>query len=136
MNDGTIKPTGKIDITTGTGINTTAGLISNTVAGYLYGTTSNIQSQFSTINSNISNCNTYITNLQNKTTNIQYDLTSNTTEIFGYLQIAYNNGSNLINPSIIGSSANSSGYISGNYSGGSGEVNFFNSYYGNISPNN
>jgi hypothetical protein len=42
---GDIIPTGSIDITTGTGIKTTAGLITNTVAGYLYGVTSNIQTQ-------------------------------------------------------------------------------------------
>ena len=98
---------------------------------YLYRTTSNIQSHFSTINknitintTNITNNTTNITNLQNNATNIQYDLTSSSTEIFGYLQIASNTGTNLINASVISSSANRFGYIAGNYSGGSGEVNF------------
>jgi hypothetical protein len=76
------------------------------------------------INTNITNNTTYITNLQNNATNIQYDLTSNSTGNFGCLQIASNSTENLINASVISSSANSFGYISGNYSGGSGEVIF------------
>ena len=68
---GDIIPTGSIDITTGTGIKTTAGLITNTVAGYLYGATSNIQTQ-------LNNVNTFITNLGNTS------FTWNAQQIFNY----------------------------------------------------
>ena len=75
---GTIKPSGSVDITTGTGILTTAGLISNTVTGYLYGVSSSIQTQFNNIVSSVSG-------LLQKTTSQTYNSSSNTTSFSGNL---------------------------------------------------
>ena len=104
------------------GIKTSAGLLSNIVMGYLYGTTSNIQTQFNTID-------TTLTGVSYSTFTDASSNTRSITSITNALNTFCGLGSNLVPCADLAN--NSSGYLTGNYSGGDGECNFFNTYYFN-----
>ena len=111
---GDVIPTGSIDITTGTGILTTAGLISNTVAGYLYGVSSSIQTQLNTLSSFTSNLlNTNLIWNAQQTFNYALNTSSTTLPSYNTNSIGYSyiqNNTSGINP-IDNSSTHSSDTI-------------------------
>jgi len=108
-NSGKITAYSNIDVSSNNvGITTSTGTLTNAELGYLYGTTSNVQNQINTLNTIL--------------TNVSYSNSS--TNFRGYVQFAFNNAG--LVPNI---TTNSCGYVSGNYTQGDAEVDFFSTGY-------